>query len=268
MEGLRAIPHTSRNFSCSYIPRAAIIYAAQQQCACACALHNADGASVRTCTLQKMLWSIAIFLVSFTATRSNQTSNLLPLPSDRLTCTYLQHPLCRNTGYNQTAFPNSREHATQDEAAAEMADFAPLWNRDTPCSNAIVHLLCAFYFPFCGSTGKDNITLKPCRSLCEEARAGCESVIEQNSAGGQWPWFLNCSWFPDREEDSEICFGPPDPSILDLPDETSASTPSSNPSVVPMTTDNSSESTPRIIAASTAIMPSAVLFLCYMMNSV
>ena len=200
-----------------------------------------------------MVWSmVTIFFVVFTTAKSDQTPTLLPLPSDKLTCTDLQQPLCRNTGYNQTAFPNSREHVTQDEAAAEMADFAPLWNRDTPCSNALVHLLCAFYFPFCGSTGKDNITLKPCRGLCEEARAGCESVIEQNSAGGQWPWFLNCSWFPDpKEAVLGLCFGPPDPSTLTLPTGDLSTT--ARPSVAPADNSTELESTaPRTIAATSA----------------
>lgn len=175
--------------------------------------------------------SLAIMLITFTGVlfllftvvSSNSTSTVLPVPEDRLTCAYLQQPLCRNAGYNATAFPNSRQHVTQDEASSEMAHFSQLWTGDIACSNAIVHLLCSFYFPFCGPGQQgENTTLRPCRSLCEEARSGCEDHIEKNTGYG-WPEFLDCSTFSN-----DLCFGPPDPSTLAIPDgELNTATPAS-----------------------------------------
>lgn len=180
-----------------------------------------------------MIWSVGVICLLFTTVRSNKTSTVLPLPSDKLTCEYLQQPLCRNTGYNQTAFPNTREHETQDEASSEMADFSRLWTGNIPCSNAIVHLLCSFYFPFCGPQGEQgkNITLQPCRNLCEVARSGCEDIIEEATELG-WPTFLDCNKFPAREDADPPCFGPPDPSVLAIPDgELNTTTPTPTPTL-------------------------------------
>lgn len=165
--------------------------------------------SVRAIVLYIILTTIVV--------ESQSNSTVLPIPSDELMCSYLEQPLCRNTGYDQTAFPNERDHETQDEAAEEMFDFSPLWTGEKPCSNAIVHLLCAYYFPFCGVLGNSgkNTTIKPCRNLCEEAREGCEEFIEEYANIG-WPSFLECNYFPEQE--NEICFGPSDPSTLQLPE--------------------------------------------------
>lgn len=187
-----------------------------------------------------MISSIAVLYLLFAVVSSNSTSTVFPVPAEKLTCMYLQQPLCRNAGYNATAFPNSRQHETQDEASSEMADFSQLWTGETPCSNAIVHLLCSFYFPFCGLGEQgENTTLQPCRSLCEEARSGCEEYIEKH-AGLRWPTFLDCSIFAE-----DLCFGPPDPSVLTIPGgELSTTAPAST--VVAFTTERSYMLTPSL----------------------
>ena len=43
----------------------------------------------------------------------------------------------------------------------------------------------------------------PCRSLCEEAKAGCETVL-LNFVGLPWPDRLNCEQFPESGED-QVC---------------------------------------------------------------
>ena len=168
--------------------------------------------------------SCIVFLVTLaTSVTSNSTATVLPLPTDNLKCSYVNQPLCRDTGYNQTAFPNLRMHETQDEAEKEMADFARLWTEGTPCSNAIAHFLCSFYFPFCGKVGEteENTTILPCRNLCEAARVGCEQIVDENTAVG-WPPFLECENFPERN--STLCFGPEDPSNLVFPPITTVAT--------------------------------------------
>ena len=188
-----------------------------------------------------------VLYLLFTVVSSNSTSTVLPLPEDKLTCEYLQQPLCRNAGYNATAFPNSRQHATQDEASSEMAHFSQLWTGDIACSNAIVHLLCSFYFPFCGPGEQgENTTLHPCRSLCEEARSGCEDYIQEH-AGHGWPEFLDCSTFSNN-----LCFGPPDPSELTIPDGELSTT-------TPVSTFTTAAGHSHVVAPSLLIIPS-ILF--------
>lgn len=198
-----------------------------------------------------MITFIGVLYLLFTvvSSSSNSTSTVFPLPEDKLTCSYLQQPLCRNAGYNATAFPNSRQHATQDEASSEMAHFSQLWTGDIACSNAIVHLLCSFYFPFCGPGEQgENTTLHPCRSLCEEARSGCEDDIEKHTGYG-WPKFLDCSTFS-----SDLCFGPPDPSELAIPDGELSTT-------IPVSTFTTAEGHSHILAPSLLVIPSILLLL-------
>ena len=92
----------------------------------------------------RMFWS-AILLLALTApaVRANSTATVLPVPSEKLVCSFLKQPLCRMAGYNQTAFPNQRQHETQEEATGEMADFSKLWTEGSSCSNAIVYFLCS-----------------------------------------------------------------------------------------------------------------------------
>lgn len=195
-----------------------------------------------------MISSIVVLCLLFAVVSSNSTSTVLPVPEDKLTCMYLQQPLCRNAGYNATAFPNSRQQETQDEASSEMADFFQLWTGETPCSNAIVHFLCSFYFPFCGLGRQgENTTLQPCRSLCEESRSGCEDYIEKH-AGLQWPPFLDCNNFAE-----DLCFGPPDPSKLTIPGgELSTTAPAST---VPVTvTEHSYIPTPSLVLVTSTLL--------------
>lgn len=46
--------------------------------------------------------------------------------------------------------------------------------------------------------------IPPCRSLCEAARTGCESLI--NKFGFTWPENLNCGQFPHKSQDN-MCVG-------------------------------------------------------------
>lgn len=162
-----------------------------------------------------MVSPLVLLCLAFSVAHS--LTELTP-PEIQLTCQPLEQPLCRNIGYANTSLPNQREHQSQDEAAREMADFAVLWTGDrrAPCSGAIVHFLCSFYFPFCGpgAHGQDA-ALRPCRDLCEEVQAGCAALFtEYEPQSISWPQFFNCSTFPEKP----LCFGPGDPSRLTVPD--------------------------------------------------
>ena len=119
--------------------------------------------------------------------------------------------VCVNIGYPNASFPNLRNQQTQAEANAELNSFIPLI--ETGCSNAIVHLLCAVYAPFC-SPAFSNSRILPCRNLCNYVRDSCED--ELRSVGLSWPSHLDCNQFPIRDEDP-TCFGPEDPTLLQIP---------------------------------------------------
>lgn len=149
--------------------------------------------------------SILIFEVS--STRDN----------GEMTCESVEAiPLCAELGYVNTTFPNLRGHTTPEEANEELSHFSALIY--TGCSNAIVHLLCSIYAPVCI---QEFVYLKyrypPCKSLCEYVKNGCADTLLQNF-GYSWPPgpHLNCYNY-DTVEQNSLCFGPDDPSTLELP---------------------------------------------------
>ena len=113
--------------------------------------------------------------------------------------------ICANI-YPNASFPNFRSHATQQEANTELNDFIPLI--ETECSNALVHMLCAVYAPFCDLSFGTNTRSKPCRHLCQYVREGCEDhfhVLQVEDASSL-PHF-ECNQYPSWEVD-RTCFGP------------------------------------------------------------
>lgn len=123
-------------------------------------------------------------------------------------------PLCADLGYVNTTFPNLRGHATPKEANEELAHFLGLIS--TGCSNAIVHLLCSIYAPVCIQEYPD-LKYPPCRNLCEHVEEGCAETLLL-VFGYNWPPgpHLDCYNYDTAEENS-LCFGPPDPSMLEIP---------------------------------------------------
>lgn len=113
--------------------------------------------------------------------------------------------------WNDTFFPNVREHSTQAEAMNELDDFLPLIL--SQCSNAIVHFLCSVYMPHCSSTSMSGeiIVVSPCRSVCEYVRLGCEPLLTQN--GFPWPNHLMCDNFPSDQP----CLNISDFSSVEIP---------------------------------------------------
>ncbi|XP_057308764.1 frizzled-5-like [Hydractinia symbiolongicarpus] len=75
-------------------------------------------------------------------------------------------------------------------------EFLPLFH--LKCANEISPFICANYLTLCKN---DRIkTIRPCRSLCEKSRAGCEPLMRKYSF--RWPFA--CSQYPS-ESDGE-CF--------------------------------------------------------------
>uniref|UniRef100_A0A8C6BP39 Atrial natriuretic peptide-converting enzyme n=1 Tax=Monodon monoceros TaxID=40151 RepID=A0A8C6BP39_MONMO len=77
------------------------------------------------------------------------------------------------------------------------------------CYQHIMLFGCSLAFPECIGDGDDSHGLLPCRSFCESAKEGCESVLGMVNAS--WPEFLKCSLFRNQNENnnvSRICFSP------------------------------------------------------------
>ncbi|XP_041648769.1 uncharacterized protein LOC121513235 isoform X2 [Cheilinus undulatus] len=108
-------------------------------------------------------------------------------PQATSTCEAISVPLCKDLEYTETVMPNILGHRTQEDAGLEVHQFYPLVKVE--CSPQLKPFLCSVYAPECES-GKPRAA---CRTLCEQARSGCESLM--NRFGFQWPEALNCEKF-------------------------------------------------------------------------
>ncbi|XP_033113836.1 frizzled-7-A-like [Anneissia japonica] len=108
-------------------------------------------------------------------------------------CQPVTIPMCENLEYDMTTFPNFLKHQNQEEAGAEIAQFLPLVNVE--CSDDLRLFLCMMYAPPC----IQNFVIPPCLNLCEQARYGCEVLM--NRFGFSWPEQLDCGQFQDAGPD-------------------------------------------------------------------
>lgn len=163
------------------------------------------------------MWkTILVFIASYhlvlvsSQTTSPVPSLQTPIPPEKdvFRCEPITIDICTDIGYNNASFPNFRLQNIQTVANTELQGFWPLIR--TQCSNAIVHMLCAVYAPSC-SPQFPNIRPRPCRSLCMHVRDGCEARLRE--FGFAWPPHLDC----DQYSNDSLCFGPPDPSDLEIP---------------------------------------------------
>ena len=111
-------------------------------------------------------------------------------------CEPITVPLCKDLQYNETIMPNLLNHQNQDDAGLEVHQYFPLVK--VQCSPYLKFFLCAMYVPVC--TVMDE-AIPPCRSLCVQARTGCEKLM--NRFGFEWPDNLDCKRFPE----SGLCVG-------------------------------------------------------------
>ena len=130
-------------------------------------------------------------------------------------------PLCSQIGYSSVFLPNFKNHLNPKEANKELGHYQVLI--DSGCSNALLHLLCAVYAPFCNNITGPPTRVPPCRNLCEYVGDGCKSTV--NRSGLDWPpgQHLNCSYYPEYEYKS-LCNGPEDPSTISAPGITTTTT--------------------------------------------
>lgn len=122
------------------------------------------------------------------------TDKALLAPHDR--CEPITIPLCKDIQYNETIMPNLLNHQKQEDAGLEVHQFFPLVK--VQCSPQLKFFLCTMYVPVCTVLEE---AIPPCQPLCEQARTGCESLM--NKFGFQWPESLRCDQFPA----SGLCVG-------------------------------------------------------------
>ncbi|KAM8735675.1 uncharacterized protein AB9X84_024043 [Acanthopagrus schlegelii] len=140
----------------------------------------------------ELLWPEALKCEAFT-TASCKDIPAPPVPQFSFvtkppaTCELITVPLCQDLPYIDTAMPNILGHNSQEDAGLEVHQFTPLIK--VGCSSHLKPFLCSVYTPECTS-GKLR---PPCRTLCEQARAGCETLM--NKFGFPWPNALSCDKF-------------------------------------------------------------------------
>uniref|UniRef100_A0A8B9P4E1 Secreted frizzled-related protein 3 n=1 Tax=Apteryx owenii TaxID=8824 RepID=A0A8B9P4E1_APTOW len=110
-------------------------------------------------------------------------------------------PLCKPLPWNMTKMPNHLHHSTQANAILAIEQFEGLLG--TNCSPDLLFFLCAMYAPIC-TIDFQHEPIKPCKSVCERARAGCEPVLVRYRHA--WPESLACDELPLY--DRGVCISP------------------------------------------------------------
>ena len=148
---------------------------------------------------------VAAFLLPYALAQTPQGENTSVAI---LQCDQIQSmPICEEMPWDYALFPNLRDHESQEEANSELEQFRSLIELN--CSGAIVHFLCSIYAPFCSTDINPPKVIRPCRSLCQYVRDGCEQPFLERAGGLPWPEHLIC----ENYDDNVHCFGP-DPETL------------------------------------------------------
>ncbi|XP_005391947.1 PREDICTED: atrial natriuretic peptide-converting enzyme isoform X1 [Chinchilla lanigera] len=134
-----------------------------------------------------------------------------PLPEDQRhrnasACMNITHSQCQMLPYHTTLA--SLISSIENIETEKFLKFFTYLHR-LSCYKYIMLFGCSLAFPECVIDGDDRHGLQPCRSFCEAAKEGCESVLEMVNAS--WPSFLKCSQFRNQSESrnvSRICFSP------------------------------------------------------------
>ncbi|KAG8432516.1 hypothetical protein GDO86_016964 [Hymenochirus boettgeri] len=127
---------------------------------------------------------------------------LLLIPSTQsASCEPVRIPFCQSMPWNMTKMPNHLHHSTQANAILAFEQFDPLLK--TECSKDLLFFLCAMYAPIC-TIDFQHEPIKPCKSVCERARAGCEPILIEYRH--TWPESLACEELPVY--DRGVCISP------------------------------------------------------------
>lgn len=116
-------------------------------------------------------------------------------------CEPIRIPLCKSMPWNMTKMPNHLHHSTQANAVLAIEQFEGLLG--TQCSPDLLFFLCAMYAPIC-TIDFQHDPIKPCKSVCERAKCGCEPVMKRYNH--TWPESLACEDLPVY--DRGVCISP------------------------------------------------------------
>ncbi|MEQ2241383.1 hypothetical protein ILYODFUR_024739, partial [Ilyodon furcidens] len=173
-------PHL-KPFLCSvYIPKCV---SGRPQPPCRTLCEQARSGCGRLMSKFDFPWPEALKCESFT-TESCEEPLLINVPG---TCQTKTAPFCRDLPYTEAFLPNGLGHKTQEETNLALNEFLPLV--ELGCSAHLKPFLCSVHLPKCVS----EKGLTPCRTLCEQARSGCEPLM--NKFGIRWPENLKCEAF-------------------------------------------------------------------------
>lgn len=125
-------------------------------------------------------------------------------------CEAVRIPMCRPMPWNITRMPNHLHHSTQENAVLAIEQYEELVG--TGCSPVLPFFLCAMYAPICTLEFLYD-PIKPCRSVCQRARDGCEPIMRRYNHS--WPESLACDDLPVY--DRGVCISP-EAIVTDLPD--------------------------------------------------
>ncbi|MBN3300271.1 SFRP3 protein, partial [Amia calva] len=127
---------------------------------------------------------------------------LLGMPTARAAaCEPIRIPMCKPMPWNMTKMPNHLHHSTQANAVLAIEQFEGLLG--TKCSPDLLFFLCAMYAPIC-TIDFQHDPIKPCKSVCERAKCGCEPVMKRYNH--TWPESLACEELPVY--DRGVCISP------------------------------------------------------------
>ncbi|XP_027631391.1 atrial natriuretic peptide-converting enzyme [Tupaia chinensis] len=121
-------------------------------------------------------------------------------------CTDITHSQCHALPYHAARAPLFSISRSMD--TEKFLKFFTYLHR-LGCYQHIMLFGCSLAFPECDTDGNDSHGLLPCRSFCEAAKEGCESVL--GMVNSSWPDFLKCSQFRNQTEHSNasrVCFSP------------------------------------------------------------
>ncbi|XP_041923582.1 secreted frizzled-related protein 3 isoform X2 [Alosa pseudoharengus] len=116
-------------------------------------------------------------------------------------CEPIRIPMCKSMPWNMTKMPNHLHHSTQANAVLAIEQFEGLLG--TGCSQDLLFFLCAMYAPIC-TIDFQHDPIKPCKSVCERAKCGCEPVMKRYNH--TWPESLACEDLPVY--DRGVCISP------------------------------------------------------------
>ncbi|XP_051878961.1 secreted frizzled-related protein 4-like [Pristis pectinata] len=127
-------------------------------------------------------------------------------------CEPIRIPMCKAMPWNITRMPNHLHHSTQENAILAIEQYEELV--DTSCSPVLRFFLCAMYAPICTFEFLHD-PIKPCKSVCQSARNGCEPILKRYNHS--WPESLGCNDLPVY--DRGVCIAP-EAIVTDLPEDT------------------------------------------------